>query len=75
MPPSLSDEAKSSVLPVATTNDNLNALRFYRQRSFRIRALRPHAGTLPQLHQAGGAIVGFYLDGSNVSHGFLVEGE
>jgi hypothetical protein len=31
------------ILPVTTTNDNLNALRFYQRRGFRITEVRPRA--------------------------------
>jgi hypothetical protein len=32
-------------------------------------------GTFPSNPTPAGAIVGFYLDASNVAHGFLLEGE
>jgi hypothetical protein len=32
-------------------------------------------GTIPFSFNPGGAIVGYYLDSSNVLHGFLLEGE
>lgn len=32
-------------------------------------------GTIPLTDNQSGAIVGYYIDASNVDHGFLVEGE